>query len=135
MLGCLPNAAGSAAAARSARFSPRQRLHTAKDFGRVFGDPVRSSDRYFTVLARSSGGEVARLGLTISRRIAKNAVDRNRLKRLARESFRLQPALPACDFVVLAKTGAHEAERGPLRESLDRHFARLTKQISAASHG
>ena len=134
MLVCLPNAAGSAAAARSARFSPRQRLHTAKDFGRVFGEPVRSSDRYFTVLARSSGADVARLGLTISRRVAKNAVDRNRLKRLARESFRLQPALPACDFVVLAKAGACDAERGPLRESLDRHFARLTAQISTG-HG
>jgi ribonuclease P protein component len=101
----------------------------------VFGDPVRSSDRYFTVLARANSADVARLGLTISRRVAKNAVDRNRLKRFARESFRLQPALPACDFVVLAKAGAHEAERGPLRESLDRHFTRLAAQLSAARHG
>jgi ribonuclease P protein component len=101
----------------------------------VFGDPVRSSDRYFTVLARSSGGDVARLGLTVSRRVAKNAVDRNRLKRLARESFRLQSALATCDYVVLAKAGAADAERAPLRESLDRHFARLSAQFSAGAHG
>jgi len=101
----------------------------------VFGDPVRSSDRYFTVLARPSDGSVPRLGLTVSRRVANNGVGRNRLKRFARESFRLQPAVAACDFVVLAKAGASEAERGPLRESLDRHFARLTAQISTSSHG
>src|SRR5262252_3679570 len=135
VLGCLPNAPGSGVASRHARFSSRQRLHTPKEFGRVFADPVRSSDRYFTVLARSSARDVARLGLTISRRVARRAVDRNRLKRIARESFRLQSALPAWDFVVMAKPGADRTEREALRSSLDRHFERLKAQISVGRDG
>jgi len=135
VLGCLPNASGSAAASRPAAFSPRQRLHTPKEFGRVFADPVRSTDKFFTVLARLSTRDVARLGLTISRRVAKRAVDRNRLKRLARESFRTQPSLPPWDFVVLAKPGAHQSERDALRASLDRHFERLSAQISVGRNG
>ncbi|HVS24424.1 MAG TPA: ribonuclease P protein component [Gammaproteobacteria bacterium] len=135
MLGCLPNASGSAAASRPAAFSSRQRLHNPREFGRVFADPVRSSDRFFTVLARANERGVARLGLTIARRVAKRAVDRNRLKRLARESFRTQRSLPAWDFVVLAKPGAGDGERGALRESLDRHFERLKAQISVGRDG
>ena len=135
MLGCLPNASGSAAASRPAGFSPRRRLHTPQEFGRVFADPVRSTDKFFTVLARASTHDVARLGLTISRRVAKRAVDRNRLKRLARESFRTQRSLPAWDFVVLAKPGADQSERDALRSSLDRHFERLTAQISVGRNG
>jgi ribonuclease P protein component len=115
----------------TAGFSPDQRLHTPAEFGRVFAEPVRSSDRYFTVLARSTGRTAARLGLTVSRRVAKRAVDRNKLKRLARESFRRQTSLPPWDFVVLARGGADRAERGALRASLDRHFAQLTKAAAA----
>jgi len=78
---------------------------------------------------------VPRLGLTISRRVAKRAVDRNRLKRIARESFRQQLALPAWDFVVLGKPGADKTEPEALRTSLDRHFERLKAQISASRNG
>ena len=96
----------------------------------MFADPVRSSDRYFTVLARPNARDGARLGLTISRRAAKRAVDRNKLKRLAREAFRMQQSLPAWDFVVLAKVGSDRIDRRLLRESLDRHFTRLRDQAA-----
>lgn len=119
----------------TAGFSPERRLHAPAEFGRVFAEPLRSSDRYFTVLARSSGRNVARLGLTVSRRAAKRAVDRNKLKRIARESFRHR-ALPPWDFVVLARAGADRAERRVLRASLDRHFEQLAKSAAAVEqHG
>jgi ribonuclease P protein component len=116
-------------------FTPEQRLHTPAEFGRVFADASRSTDRFFTVLARPAGRARARLGLTISRRVAKRAVDRNRLKRLTREVFRVQRDLPPWDFVVLAKPGAAAAEGSPLRASLEQHFARLRKVSQAAIHG
>jgi ribonuclease P protein component len=115
-----------------AGFTPDQRLHSAAEFGRVFAEPARSSDRFFTVLARSSDRNHARLGLTVARRAAKRAVDRNRIKRLARESFRQHRDLPPWDFVVLARPAAERAERGLLRASLDRHFAQLTAAAAAA---
>lgn len=120
----------------TAGFPPNQRLHTAAEFGRVFAEPARSSDRFFTVLARSSGRAAARLGLTVSRRAARRAVDRNKLKRLAREAFRQRRELPPWDFVVLARMGADRAERRALRASLDRHFEQLTKvAVAAGQHG
>ena len=119
----------------TAGFSPDQRLHTPAEFGRVFAEPARSSDRFFTVLARPTGRSAARLGLTVARRVAKRAVDRNKIKRVARESFRQQAALPPWDFVVLARAGADRAARCELRASLDRHFEQLTKAAAAGQHG
>ncbi len=113
---------------RSAGFSRLKRLTTATEFGHVFAGPTRSSDRYFTVLSRRNEGNTARLGLTVSRRVAKRAVARNRLKRLAREVFRHQQSLPPLDFVVLAHKAAPEAESVILRDSLQRHFDAITER-------
>ncbi len=113
---------------RPAGFSRLKRLTTATQFGHVFAEPMRSLDRYFTVLSRRNEVNMARLGLTVSRRVAKRAVARNRLKRLSREVFRCQQNLPPLDFVILAHKAAPEAENAVLRASLQRHFDGITKR-------
>ena len=113
-------------------FSRFRRLHSSAEFGRVFADAQRSHDRFFTVLARANAHTTARLGLTVSRRAAKRAVDRNRLKRLARESFRMLD-LPPLDYVVIAKAEATRAPAAALRASLEQHFLRLRNKVGRTS--
>ena len=58
------------------------------------------------VIALESGGTRARIGITVSSKIA-NAVGRNRVKRWVREAFRAVRAdLPPVDLVVVARRGA-----------------------------
>ncbi|MDX1561994.1 MAG: ribonuclease P protein component [Gammaproteobacteria bacterium] len=112
---------------RSFALTRAKRLTQATEFQRVFSGADRSSDRFFTVLAAASDTRAARLGLAISRRAASRAVDRNRLRRLARESFR-QLDLAPLDFVVMAKPPAVATDNATLRTSLDRHFTRLSER-------
>lgn len=70
--------------------------------------------------------EDARLGLAVSRKVAARAVARNRLKRLARETFRNQRStLPAVDIVLMARRAATTATQPELRQALSTLFARL----------
>lgn len=77
---------------------------------------------------------MARLGLAVSKRAAKRAVDRSRLKRLARESFRRESTLVGCDVVVIARPAAAGATNAELRASLGAHFERL-RALDSAPHG
>jgi ribonuclease P protein component len=115
-------------AAGTSRFSADRRLKSGSEFDRVFASAERSSDRYFTILARLNDLGRPRLGLAISKRVAKRAVDRNRLKRLVREVFRTQTGLRAKDYVVLARAAAKEADRAVLRTSLVQLFTRAGGQ-------
>ncbi|WP_334223829.1 ribonuclease P protein component [Thiosocius teredinicola] len=110
------------------------RLLTPTDFKRVFQKPSRVADRQFTVLARASVSDSpARLGLAIAKKQARRAVDRNRLKRLIRETFRhQQAALAGYDFVVMTRTTGRGADNERLRASLQRLFM---KAIEANQRG
>lgn len=121
---------------RNERFPfPRSaRLLTSAQFGRVFAGAERVADRYFTVLGTSNACGEARLGLAISRRAARRAVDRNRIKRVVRESFRHhRPGLPALDIVVMARPSAATAASEELDRALDKLWQRLVKRCAASS--
>jgi ribonuclease P protein component len=111
-------------AARSAR---RARLTSAGAFRKVFEQPWRSTDRRFSLLARSNDLDYARLGLAISKKSLKTATERNRVKRVVRESFRLHAAdVTGFDIVVVGRAlvGCDNAE---LRKSLDQHWIQLAR--------
>ena len=108
------------------------RLLSAGDYKKVFDQSVRSSDRYFTVLGRyDQKQELARLGLAVAKKHVRRAVDRNRIKRLLRESFRRhQHQLKGFDLVVLVKPGIHKADNPALFSSLEKHWRRLNRAVS-----
>jgi len=76
---------------------------------------VRPAETFPTDSAQPS----ARLGISVSKRVAAHAVERNRIKRIARDSFRrCRTQLPPGDYVLLAQRDAAGASSEALRAAL-----------------
>ena len=114
----------------ASRFPRQKRLRSKPEFDRVFERSIRSSDAFFSVLARMNELGFPRLGLAVSVKAAGSGVARNRLKRVIRESFRLVSGLPSLDLVVTARPGAAREPRTVLRASLDGHWQRLAERCA-----
>jgi ribonuclease P protein component len=95
----------------------RNRLSRSADFDRVYREGRSHASRYLVVYALRApvDGEEPRLGVSVSKKVG-GAVERNRMKRLLRESFwSVAGELPdGFDFVLVARPDASElaAERG-----------------------
>lgn len=118
----------------SFRFPRSIRLTESSDYKRVFAHAERIGGHGYVLLACANGLGRARLGLAIAKRCARRAVDRSRLKRVVRESFRLNASrLPAVDIVVLCGRGAVDIPNERLRITLDKAWKALKSQPWAAS--
>jgi ribonuclease P protein component len=112
-------------------FPPQLRLKKAAEFKKVFSNPTKSTDRYFTLLAIRNDLGHPRIGLAIAKKMLKRAVDRNTVKRTVRESFRLQQdTMGNMDIVVLARKDAQDALPEELRKSLEKHWLRLVSKCA-----
>ncbi|EXJ17140.1 ribonuclease P protein component [Imhoffiella purpurea] len=100
----------------------------------MFAEPKRTGKSGFVVLYRYNELEQPRLGLAISKKCARRAVDRNRLKRIVRESFRIhRERLPGVDIVVLCSHGATSHPNRRLFQALEQAWASIRNTACAAS--
>ena len=113
----------------NARFPRSRRLVRSADYRLATSIGSRSRDNLFKVFARENGEQFGRVGLTVSRHIAPKAVDRNRIKRAIRESFRHhQNRLIGLDVVAVARTASRDEVTNALFISLERHWQNVSQE-------
>jgi len=122
---------GSDSNSASFRFTKSLRLLCAADFKPVFDDaPFRASHQYFLILARLNQNPQGRLGLVMAKKHMKLAVERNRMKRLIRESFRLhQQDFAGVDIVVLSRKGMDSLSNSEFTQQLNQQWQRIFKKV------
>jgi ribonuclease P protein component len=82
-------------------YTPRQRLLKGTEFAAVFAARRYHRSRSYLIMSRPNELGHARLGMVVAKRQFRRAVDRNRMRRIIRETFRRHSAeLPALDVVV-----------------------------------
>lgn len=108
-------------------FSRDKRLLIPRQFKAVFDSPGgKIPGKSVLLLVRENGLDHPRIGMVIGKKSVKLSVERNRLKRLIRESFRLHQALMGgWDIVVVARKGIAESNN----VEITRQFGKFWKRI------
>ncbi|MCY1265455.1 Ribonuclease P protein component [compost metagenome] len=106
-----------------------KRLLTSRQFTAVFDSPTtKVPGKHVLLLARENGLDHPRLGLVIGKKNVKLAVERNRLKRIIRESFRHnQESLGGLDIVIIARRGLGDMENPELHLQFGKLWKRLLR--------
>ncbi len=121
-------------------FPKTSRLLNAADYKAVFSSAqFKVSCRHFLVLAISNNRSSSRLGLVIAKKNVALAVQRNRIKRQLRDTFRHNRALlDKLDLVVLARKDADKLDNIQLKSTIETLWQDLhgkTKRAAAKSQG
>lgn len=104
------------------------RIRRRGDFNRAYSQGSRARGSVLIVVAVQNGQEWTRMGLSVGRRIWRRAVQRNRVRRIFREAFRLEyENLPRGVDLVLIPA------KGQLRPDLAATRAELVKLAHKAT--
>ena len=106
-------------------FPGSRRMRRPAEFKRVYASGRRFGNEFFTANLLANELTCARLGMSIAARNVKRSVDRNRVRRLIRESFRMQQ-LPSVDIIIGARPGVVQADRDVLRAALDKIWRKVS---------
>jgi ribonuclease P protein component len=109
----------------TARFTKRARLLTAAEFDAAFKRGKRMNMGVFAAVVASNDLPFPRLGFALSKKHAPHAVQRNRVRRLLRERFRLQQAALAPVDLVLMLRGRLPADAAALKAETETVWQQL----------
>jgi ribonuclease P protein component len=112
-------------------FTKASRLLGSSQYSSVFSQArFRLSAKNLLILAKTSEGP-ARLGLVVGKKHVRSAVQRNRIKRLIRESFRIRKQeFGTIDLVVLARSGLDMLSNQQITVQANLLFDELTKKLN-----
>lgn len=114
-------------------FRPWEHLRRPADFDLVYAGRRSASNAFLIVYARPNGLAHARLGLSVSRKFGQ-ATNRNRLRRLYREAFRLTRAAAPSGFdLVLIPRGRETPTLERLMEALPKLAVQAARKWQAES--
>lgn len=103
-------------------FTKENRLITEKDFSHVYRDGRRFEGDFFVFYLLNKEEGKPRIGIVTSKHIG-NAVERNRVKRIIRESFRKNKSIfDSYDFIVKPKQKVVDLNNPVLAERFRRDF-------------
>ncbi len=119
-----------------ARFRRAMRMNSPRDFSRVFRLGQRTGGGGLTVLTVENAVGYPRLGLAVAKKHLKLASQRNRLKRMIRESFRCnQSEFNGIDIVVLSRADVARREMAQVKSALERHWSTISANNQVAQSG
>ena len=114
-----------------ASFGKAKRLLNAQDYSRVFDGPdAKAFHKNLLLLAKINTGPGHRLGLVIAKKNVRQAVQRNRIKRIAREFVRQVPVDVPLDVVVLARRGLDQMDNAQLASLFQQQWAKLARNAA-----
>lgn len=111
----------------SFRFQKHEHLRLPREFQRVYDRRRSASDEWLVVYACENELPHLRVGFSVSKKKVGDAVERNRMRRLYREAFRLsRHEMPTGLDLVLIPRRAEEPTLQGLRASL----VKLVRQVA-----
>lgn len=112
------------------KFTRSQRLLRPAEFQAVFDSAVfKVGEAGFLLLAFPNQLGQARLGLVVAKKKVRLSVERNRIKRIVRNSFRCyQHELPDVDLIFMARQDLAKNSNSELHQHLQQAWKRLSKK-------